>query len=414
MKTQLTDENYCCEVIRIDSLLDIEGFNNLKGVSLYGFLALVPKTTQIGDTCLLFTAESCLSEAYCFENNLFRTASKNKDTEKKGYIEDSRRIKAIKMKGVISSALIMPLSSLPGSEDLKLGTRFNKVDGEELVKKYELDVRTPGGRTGAANASKKDKIPSRFFPKHFDTAQYAKNKSLLESVGGPYYVTQKLHGTSARFANVACPIEINRWQKFKKWLGFDVKDSEFITVCGSRNRDLRPADTHSFHSDESGNVWEHCRKKLIGKIPKNYVIFGEIVGYWGDKEIQKGYSYGYPKGQCELYVYRVAQINPDGVMVDLGWTQVKAFCDFHQIKYVPELTVLTYFEVLDIFLNSIQDCKLKDTAPQCLPVDSVDEGVCVRSDNKLTPVVLKSKFPKFLLYETGQLDKGVVDMESIS
>lgn len=67
-------ENYAAQIVVVRNLVDLPGLDNLKGLSVSGFTALVPKTTQVGDTLAVFPAGSALSTEFAGSHNLFRHA----------------------------------------------------------------------------------------------------------------------------------------------------------------------------------------------------------------------------------------------------------------------------------------------------------------------------------------------------
>ena len=135
----------------------------------------------------------------------------------------------------------------------------------------------------------------------------------------------------------------------------------------------------------------------------------------GKTPIQKGYTYNVPEGETHLYVYRVVNVNPEGVPVDLSWMAVKEFCQNTGLRHVPELWS-GYAEDLENgpkVLYDFIDVRLAEDFVGVLPLSdpkTVDEGVCIRSEG-LVPLVLKAKSPQFLEHETKLLDKGEVDLE---
>jgi len=104
--------NYCATVVAIKNKLDLAGCDNVVGTTMFGYQAIISKHIEIGTLGIVFPAETQLSEAYCAENNMYRHAENNRDKTAKGYIEDSRRVRAIKFRGHVSNALFMPLNSL--------------------------------------------------------------------------------------------------------------------------------------------------------------------------------------------------------------------------------------------------------------------------------------------------------------
>ncbi len=107
-----TNPNYCATVVTIKNKLDLAGCDNVVGTTIFGYQAIISKQTEVGTPGIIFPAETQLSDTYCTENNMYRHAENNRDKIVKGYIEDSRRVRAIKFRGHVSNALFMPLSSL--------------------------------------------------------------------------------------------------------------------------------------------------------------------------------------------------------------------------------------------------------------------------------------------------------------
>ena len=146
-----TNENYCGTIVKIDQFVEV-GLNNLVSAPIMGFNALVTRNYQPG-LYVLFTAECQLSEDFCKTNNLYDKPEMNADTTAKGYISHKRRIRAVKLGGHMSSALLMRLECLSKYCDittLSEGDTFNEIDGVEIVKKYVIQHRQNGSSFGFA------------------------------------------------------------------------------------------------------------------------------------------------------------------------------------------------------------------------------------------------------------------------
>jgi Probable RNA ligase (RNA_lig_DRB0094). len=162
---------------------------------------------------------------------------------------------------------------------------------------------------------------------------------------------------------------------------------------------------------ENLDIWTTEGKKLEGLVPENYLVFAELIGWTAEgTAIQTDYTYNLPTGDCRLYVYRVAVLNHKGLTVDLSWDQLKEWCKQRNLNHVPELWRGKHknFKASDWL-----DKKFHLEHPHAVAVDkqSIDEGICIRVE-ALTPQIYKAKSPKFFEYETAQLDKEVVDLES--
>lgn len=85
-------------------------------------------------------------------------------------------------------------------------------------------------------------------------------------------------------------------------------------------------------------------------------------------------------GEYEIYVYRIAYINRDGIMVDYSWDQIKEFCQKNAIAYCPEL-----FDGLhkDFEYSLFVDAKYQDSFAGVVSLSKespCDEGICIRRE----------------------------------
>ncbi|AGK87784.1 RNA ligase [Mycobacterium phage Phrux] len=432
------NKNYAAQVVRVPATLELKGLDNLVGVPVLGCQALTQRDAKEGDLRIAFTVETQLSVDYAHYNNLFRDAERNEDPNETGYLENHRRIKAMKLRGHKSSALLMPLESVAWTgvdpSELQEGDTFDTLNGHEICRKYELPVKHTHGAKASKVQRAFKRVDAKVFPEHLDTDNFFRSAHLLEA-GREVIVTQKLHGTSIRVGNVPVLRRkkwlerfINRWVK--------TPDYEFDVVYGSRKviKDVNnPNQNHYYQSD----IWTDYGKKIAALIPEGFIVYGELIGWTPDGQpIQKGYTYDVPRGEAHLYVYRVAHINSQGHLSDLSWDGVKQFCQVRGLKWTPEMDRVSFggadpeypsIEELTQYITQAMDMRYADhydktvagTAVAALidrPISlsdkkSVDEGVCLRQDG-LVPTILKAKSPKFFEYETKLLDSGEVDTES--
>lgn len=419
------NKNYCAVVVDLPAVrYSLNGLDNLEGVTIFGFNVIVSKGSNgLG---LFFSAETQLSDEYCFENNLYRedsrTGNLNKDKSSKGYLDQNRRIKAIKFKGNVSNGLFMPLESLKWTgvnvSLLKVGDEFDTLNGKEICRKYVVKTNPIKERQtvdrGFIRADKK------FMPEHIDTENFFKNHQKINP-NTEVIITQKLHGTSIRIANTLVNHKPTIVERIAKLFGAKIIETEYANLYGSRKviKDANnPNQNHYYESD----IWTSEGKKLDGLLPENYIVYAELIGWTPEgKPLQKGYTYGLPVGTCEMYIYRITNINPKGYMTDLSWEQVKEFCSKNGLKYVPELMKLPMFSLTQSDFKGIKEFldvryfdKLHGGYRNSIWLgdnDLVDEGICIRAEG-LLPKILKAKSPKFLEHETTVLDTGEEDLES--
>lgn len=409
--------NYSAQVVRVRKLNPLVGCDNIIGAPLLGYQAIVSVDTQVGDLGVLFTAETQLSHDYVTTNNLYRHPELNADPTEKGYLDDNRRVRALKLRGHRSDALFMPLSSLAylgiDTTALSEGDIFDEINGQEVCRKYLSPRQRSRSTLGVGQGRRRyePRVDEVYFPRHFDTANYFR---CAEAVFLSDYViaTQKLHGTSIRIGHTLVQRKLNWREKVARWFGVGVQDQMYAYVYGSRNVTKDPSNPDLPKDAYSSDLYALVGSRLEGLLPKGWVVYGEVIGWVpGTAEpIQTGYTYDLPQGVAELYVYRVAVVGPDGRSVDLSWPAVEAFCGSIGAKTVPKLAdgMLVTPDVVATAL----DVRLADTCPGAVPTapGQVDEGVCLRIEG-LTPLILKAKSPAFLRHETKMLDKNTPDME---
>lgn len=402
-----------------------------------GNTVVVGKNVKSGDVGVYFGPDGCLSQEYCLGNSLFR---KHPETGEPmgGYLEDNARVKSLKFGGVKSDGLWMPLKSLSVFGEIPkyvVDDLIDSVNGKELCKKYytPATLRAMSRKSKQVKATLKDKKVF-VFPKHYDTEQFKYNFHRVPK-GAIVYMTEKLHGTSSR--HVYTNVETNHfrwWQKllFKVGLGkfFRFKPATYNDwehLVGSRNVVLNEDEKGFYESDK---FRFNIAKQIEPFIRKNEVVYGEIVGYTDtnrlimpsvstdvlkDKTIsrkygkQMVYKYGCAVGHCDFYVYRISNINPDGVEIDLSWNQVKKRCMEMSLKHVPEIgSFINNLEPEEL----LQHCSVYMVGESMLDSSHIREGVCIRVESENGINVYKHKSWEFLVMEGVMKDRDdYVDVE---
>lgn len=409
------NNNYCATIAEIKNIIPLANCDNVVATSIFGFQAIIGKDVQIGDVGVFFPTETQLSDEYCYNNNLYRHGDKNKDEGKKGYVEDNRRVRAIKFRGNVSNGFFMPLESLAYAgvdvSLLSVGDEFDNLNGKEICKKYEV-ARKISNKGQAAQEKRFNRVDVRHMPEHFSSDNFFKWSGDIDPET-QVIVTQKLHGTSIRIGHTLAKRKLSLIERIIAKFGIQMQPYTYDYIFGSRKviKDINnPYQNHFYTVD----IWTQEGKKLVGLLPENYLVFGELIGWTGEaKEIQTNYSYSVPKGSVELFVYRIAIVNSQGIVTDLSWEQIKEFCVKNGLHAVPELW---QGKLKDLKIEEFIDKRFFESGyKQCVYLgenkDIVDEGVCVRIDG-LTPRILKAKSPKFMEHETALLDIGEEDLES--
>ena len=261
-------------------------------------------------------------------------------------------------------------------------------------------------------------MDAKVFPEHIDTSHWARNQ---DKVGDEteIIVSQKIHGSSFRLTNQRV-MQYPKWlvklhankygNKIFNWIEKYFRKFEYKTVAGSRTViKMRDSENTGYYNED---IWNKALDRIAHLIPKNWVIYGELVGWVGQSAIQKNYTYDIPQGDFHMYIYRIAIVNEDGLSVDLSFDCMHKWCTDNGLMICPEMW---RGKKKDFDYTKFMDIRYKDDGyTQCVPLsnkDTVDEGVVVRIDGDLTPRLFKAKSPIFLGHETKQLDDNVVSIE---
>ena len=304
------DANYTCTIVQDFQLKPAIGFDNLKMVTLFGYNCLVSKDTNPNEQHLFFPAETQIDEKFLSANNLFRNSELNEDKEKKGFFEPSGRVKAIKMRGIVSSGFLIPITSLENTlkkkVEIETGTELHIVAWYKLCEKYrrpEAPVKYTKQERRKQEVEKFDIVIPNQFRLHEDTRHFLRFLSEFED-GDLVTITEKLHGTSAVFSNVLVRRELKLKDKIAKLFGVEVNDKQYYNLYSSRNviKNKEIKGNENLNGGYYGtDLWGTWAEKLKDKIEKGLTLYGEIVWYKDTgSEIQKGYQYGCKKWENQF------------------------------------------------------------------------------------------------------------------
>lgn len=183
------------------------------------------------------------------------------------FLQGHRRIKAKRLRGIFSMGLLIPVP--PELADCPVGSNVMEALG---IKKYEPPI-----ELGIAGECERD----RGFMPHYDLEPIRKYGAVLID-GEEVVVTEKLHGTNARF----CFHEGRLW-------------------VGSHNQIKKESDTNLY--------WVAAKKHNLSErlsAAPGLVIFGEIYGW-----VQAYRYFATGQGQIDLACFDVYDINK-GVYLD--------------------------------------------------------------------------------------------------
>lgn len=359
-------------VTEVRDVLPHGNADKLEVIKVYDWEVIVAKGAyRKGDKVIYVPVDAILP--HHLENRIFPIGSKIK-------LHNSR-IRSIKLRGRMSQGMaIMPVEIsdvCPFVMEAELETNLAPLLD---ITKYEPPETSMPNNMRVAGKSK-PKVGNSNFRKYC-TIEHFKYFDRIFEDGEEVYVSEKLHGTSARYGWV--PAEANTfWKKIKKFFGA----LETYEYCwGSRNMQIQDKMLgHSgFASAEQGvnfgDVYTKISKQydLQNKIPKQYAVYGEIVG----DGIQRDYNYGCDKDEHKFYVY--------DVMFEGKYLSYKEFKDFTQMYHldvVPEMYVGPFKRhLIDPLVNG----------DSVLGSQKDKEGLVIRTTEEKSTGSLSRKVVKFI------------------
>ena len=427
--------NYCGTVIRIDRLVPLENCDNVQAAIIFNNSVIVSKDTKPGDLGVFFPIETQLSDEFLKENSLYRDATLNKDTTKKGYFETNGRIRAVKFRGHKSEGLWLPFICLDYILDFTMvdlplddGSDFDIIDGHEVCKKYVVKrTYTLSKKTKADKkvVKKFDRLVENQFRLHIDTENLRRNISKIDP-DDYISITNKLHGTSWVVGKVLVKDKLG-WFKsiLKRLMPRDIVDTRYDIIYSSRNvvkNKYINTETKNNLGFYGQDLWGEIAETLKDTLCEGITLYGEAVGQLSTGAwIQPGYHYGTRPNHYDIYVYRITYTNPEGKLIEFSWPQIKEYCNRYGIKYVTEFyygKAKDYCPQVPLeqhwnqnFLSKLEADFMLDRKCPLNNKEVWEEGIVVRVDGLFECHPYKLKNFAFLEKETKDLDKGIITIE---
>lgn len=346
------------EVVTIDQILPHPGADRLEIAVIKGWNCVVRKGEYAaGSKVVYIPVDSVLLIE--LESKLFPPESKVKLSKS--------RVKTIKLRGAVSQGIVVGLEEVGLNPFLQVGTDVTVALG---ITKYEPPIKnTPGLLRGNMISPK---LGNPNFRKYTDIENFKHYNTLFQE-GEPVWISEKLHGTSARYGYL--PTNPNTfWKKVKKFFGLLPK---YEFCLGSRNVQLQ--DKRNWDGFYDTNVYAKIAEQyaLHELLEDGVAVYGEIVG----DGIQKGYTYGCGQKEHKFFIYDV-MVN--GQYLSPG--ELVSFCGINDLPIVPTLYCGAY--------DSLAVSALRN-GDSLIGGQKVREGIVIKVLNN-TPCIIGRKCLKYL------------------
>ena len=281
----MENNNSVCFVGKVTDIKPIDGADNIELVVVNGWNCISKKGENYVDQLVVIaTTDAVIPEVLSDRIGVTN------------YLRKGGRVRTIKLRGVYSECLIIPISADPLLIEMSVVKGMEGKDLMDLlgITKYEPPVKMiqlPGGR----------KIKYKDNPNFHVYYKFPNLKNVpgLFTEEDVVQITRKIHGTNARYGIVK-KHKLSLWDRFKKLIRVADEWIDYEFVVGSHNVE-KGSDSQGGYYDH--NVWrdidveENVQKKLWDLVKDMYtpeiigsgfIIYGEIYG----KGIQKNYEYG--------------------------------------------------------------------------------------------------------------------------
>lgn len=456
IKSKLANVNYLAKIVNIQTFTAHPNADALKCAHVDGYTIIVGIDELPGQ--FIYFPTSCeINPEFLAFANLYRHNTKNSNPEAKcGFFEDNGRVKAIRLRGVVSEGFLLPTGFLESfiqesvniSVDLRgrSGTEFDTVEhnGKEfwICRKYLVPTTIKYHNRNQKRIIKFNRAIDTQFRFHYDTIQVKKEPWCI-SPDDLIQLTYKIHGTSGISAHVLTKVPNNIFNKIKYWLlgeGWSDYRIKYDYLYASRSV-IKNLD-YSKNSGYYGcDVWEQADKIVRPHLPKGYTAYYEIVGFLPNGGyIQKDYDYGcvppeegedYTEGKhFKVRIYRITETNVDGIVHEFSAREVQQWCKNNYLTPVEEcyyglagdlypelyqdinggrMYVPNWNEAFWEMLANDSDFYMEQNSPECnnkVP----HEGLVIKKEDMLSHA-WKLKCFAFINGEAKLLDSGETNIE---
>ena len=274
--------NSVAYVAKIDVIMKIEGADNIEQARIGGWNCIIQKGQyNVGDLVVVATTDAVIPVTLSDDMNVTN------------YLRKGQRVRTVKLRGVYSECLIIPLKYAEKLTHPKAkwaeGTDMMELLG---IFKYEPPVKqiTLGSGRTIRYQDNPNFIVYYKFPNQ-------KNVPDMFNEEDDVQITRKIHGTNARYA-VVKKVKLSLWDKVKKFFRVADKWIDYDFCYGSHNVE-KGSDSQGFYSTDvwreiadkyniKEKLWNFVKLNSLEDTGSGITLYGEIYG----AGIQKGYDYG--------------------------------------------------------------------------------------------------------------------------
>jgi hypothetical protein len=306
-----------CYINKISKIEPIDGADKIELCTVNGWTSVTQKGVhKEGDLILCITTDAVIPKELATKWGVI------------SYLRNKSRVRTVKLRGVYSECILIPLKDLTGISIDTLKVGIDMMSALHIFK-YEPPVREVVVSLPKVYFKwnkihkfsmwksfvnyKINKLKNKFKKYYKDNVHFDKYYKFPNQKNTPHMfneldvvvITRKMHGTNARYGIVKKNL-ISPLDKLKKLFGDEWIEYEY--VYGSHNVE-KGSDSQGFYSTDVWQeiadkyqikqlLWEYVKTNYTPKLlGKGIIIYGEIFG----PGIQKNYDYGYENIEFEAF-----------------------------------------------------------------------------------------------------------------
>jgi RNA ligase (TIGR02306 family) len=315
----MENNNSVCYVATINEIKPIEGADAIELAVVGGWNCITKKGEhKVGDLIVVATTDAIIPVEMSDEMGITN------------YLRKGQRVRTVKLRGVYSECLIIPLKYIPFME--------NYYEGKDMMHSMNVYKYEPPVKQVQLASGKKIRYQDNPNFHVYYKFPNLKNVAGMFTEEDEVEITRKIHGTNARYGIVK-KTKLTFWDKTKKFFRLADEWIDYEFVVGSHNVE-KGSDSQGFYDT---NVWYDIADKY--NVKKRLWDFAKILASTGE-DIGSGITlYGeiYGAGIQKNYDYGLKDINFAAFDITING----AYVETYRARYITEnILRLHYVDVL--------------------------------------------------------------------
>jgi RNA ligase (TIGR02306 family) len=378
----MENNNSVCFVAKINEIKSIEGADNIELAVIGGWNCITKKGEyKVDDLVVVATTDAVIPQELSDPMGVTN------------YLRKGGRVRTVKLRGVYSECLIIPLRYARDAAKL-INTKWD--DGEDMMDRLNIFKYEPPVKQIQLASGRKIRYQDNPNFHVYYKFPNLKNVNGMFTEDDMVEITRKIHGTNARYGIVK-KTKLSFLDKVKKFFRLTDKWFEYEFVVGSHNVE-KGSDSQGFYDtnvwydiekkyDIKNKLWNYVKLVGIDHIGEGVILYGEIYG----PGIQKNYDYG-----LDDIKFAVFDVKEDGHYLSTNYSYCVTIGNL-KLPYVDILYVGSWNqEIQDSFTfnNFIPGTKVPE------------EGIVIKHMSGTRNQIAKVINPDYLIYAEK---KGVGD-----